>query len=329
MRMCLAPPLVAALCSGKMSTKDPSSAVYAAASKDGTLPPSPDGADDNNHKHKDDEKFKISLWLLPPDDTTSEGAEKCGSDASSASSSIRSQLRANINEIAELKELPPFEPHVTIFGGIVCSCPTEEKADQWANELLNELRKNLPSVGGIPCKFGKEKGRRPKCVLEDESDGLVIHGETYRSDMQAVQHQNIEVKWNQSCVSIMDECDQFGEAVELAYDAICEVNKRLGGHAVPANFFVKDGTAFDWRTTLKPPLSKPHYSHAYGNDHSLIAERRNDGGPLIDAPPDFISHEAMLIWTWPADLDGVKNNKWKEVGGEGKGRVPLISPSTI
>ena len=94
--------------------------------------------------------FKISLWLLPPE----EGG-------------VRSHLQFSIDAIAAMTGGPSFMPHATILGGIPCLCSSEEEAMRWAGELLLELSQVLPAIGGIPCQFGKEKGCRPHCVFED------------------------------------------------------------------------------------------------------------------------------------------------------------------
>mmetsp|Transcript_27302 Transcript_27302/g.59764 ORF Transcript_27302/g.59764 Transcript_27302/m.59764 type:complete len:334 (+) Transcript_27302:58-1059(+) len=314
----------------KMSPNDPSPLLVATTtSKDRrilSMSPSPFAAldhaaatadTDENAAGHESPQFKISLWLLPP------GGEESSSSSSSSPPlpSIRSQLQSNINEIATSTGGPKFEPHVTILGGIPCLCATEQEADRWAAALLQELQARLPSVGGIPCKFGRDNGKRPVCVFES---GHIIRGDNFDSDTiafkrkQQQQPQEINVKWNQSCVSVMDRCDQFSTAVKLTYEAVCEVNRRLDGGP---DSFLGDETAFDWKATLKPPIFEPHYSHAYGNNPGLVAARRGgdedeeeeEGGEfLTDVPPDFVSQEAMLIWTCPAELECVET--WREVG---------------
>lgn len=326
-----------------MSPNDPSPLLVATTtSKDRrilSMSPSPFAAlddaaaatadTDEHAAHESSPQFKISLWLLPPgdDETFDETSTSRSSTSSSSSSpvaSIRSQLQSNIKEIANSTGGPKFEPHVTILGGIPCLCATEQEADRWAAALLQTLQARLPSVGGIPCKFGREDGKRPMCVFES---GHIIHGDNFDSDTMALQEkqqqqpQDINVKWNQSCVSVMGRCDQFSTAVELTYEAVCEVNRRLlvGGGGIIPDSFLGDENAFDWKATLRPPIFEPHYSHAYGNNPALVAARRGgdkdeeeEGKFLTDVPPDFVSQEAMLIWTYPAELDCVET--WKEVG---------------
>ena len=254
-------------------------------------------ATDDAASSPDDESspFKISLWLLPPED-------------------IRTHLQSNIDEIAALTGGPSFVPHATILGGIPCLCSTEEEAEQWAEKLLTILRSQLPAVGGIPCQFGLDQGCRPHCVFED---GEILNGnDSDENDAADVVSSSCGVKWNQSAVAVMNRSPQFAEAVELTYRAVCKTDESLGGGTVPFPPEEKI-SSFDWTTTLKPPLCEPHYSIAYGNHPDLIFAKRNNNanaeeGFVVGVPPDFLSTEAMLIWTWPALLEGVPT--WREVG---------------
>lgn len=254
----------------------------------------------NDEESTEPSPFKISLWLLPPED-------------------ILTHLQSNIDEIAALTSGPSFVPHATILGGVPCLCSTENEAEQWAEKLLTTLRSQLPTVGGIPCQFGLNKGCRPHCVFED---GKILNGNNDENNAADVVSSSCNVKWNQSAVSIMNRSPQFAKAVQLTYRAVCKTDKSLGGGTVPLPS-EEEIHAFDWTTTLKPPLCQPHYSIAYGNHPDLIFAKRNanaidnanadaEGGYLAEVPPDFISTEAMLIWTWPASLEGVPT--WREVG---------------
>ena len=251
----------------------------------------------NSPAKNDDEAspFKISLWLLPPED-------------------VRTHLQSNIDEIAALTGGPSFVPHATILGGIPCLCSTEEEAEQWAHKLLTTLRTQLPAVGGIPYQFGLDQGCRPQCVFED---GKILNGNDVDENNAADgDSSSCDVKWNQSAVSIMNRSVQFAKAVQLTYRAVCKTDESLGGGTVPLPSD-EEISSFDWTTTLKPPLCQPHYSIAYGNHPDLIFVKRNinanaGGGYLAEVPPDFVSTEAMLIWTWPASLEGVPT--WREVG---------------
>lgn len=252
----------------------------------------------NNEESTESSPFKISLWLLPPED-------------------IRTHLQSNIDDIAALTGGPSFVPHATILGGVPCLCSTENEAEQWAEKLLTTLRTQLPAVGGIPCQFGLNEGCRPHCVLED---GKILNGNNDDNNAADGVSSSCNVKWNQSAVSIMNRSPQFAKAVQLTYRAVCKTDESLGGGTVPLPSEEEINT-FDWTTTLKPPLCQPHYSIAYGNHPDLIFAKRNNNnnvgeGYLAEVPPDFVSTEAMLIWTWPASLEGVPT--WREVG-----RIPL------
>ena len=248
-------------------------------------------------KHDDEPSpFKISLWLLPPED-------------------VRTHLQSNIDEIAALTGGPSFVPHATILGGIPCLCSTEEETERWAERLLSTLRTQLPAVGGIPCQFGLDQGCRPHCVFED---GTILNGNDDENTAADGVSSSCDVKWNQSAVAVMNRSSQFAQAVELTYRAVCKTDESLGGGTVPLPS-EEEINAFDWTTTLKPPLCQPHYSIAYGNHPDLIFATRNnnanskvEGGYIAEVPPDFVSTEAMLIWTWPASLEGVST--WREVG---------------
>ena len=135
--------------------------------------------------------FKISLWLIPPE----EGG-------------VRSHLQSSIDAIAAMTGGPSFMPHVTIMGGIPCLCSSEEEATRWAGELLQELSQVLPAIGGIPCQFGKEKGFRPHCVFED---GRILNGNN--NDDDAALFDLSCVKWNQSAVAIMNRNSAFAKAL--------------------------------------------------------------------------------------------------------------------
>lgn len=244
--------------------------------------------------------FNISLWLLPPED-------------------VRSHLQADIDEIAAMTGGPSFVPHATILGGIPCLCSSEEEADRWANELLATLNSELPAVGGIPCRFGRDQGHRPCCVLED---GKILKGnEGYEedhvdADAEAVSvHPSPCVQWNQSAIAIMNRSKEFANAVELTHRAVCRTDESL---LLPSQ---DETDSFDWTTTLHPPLCQPHLSLAYGNRPDLISARRgegdiiahdnDEGGYIAKVPPDFVSTEAMLIWTC-SSLESVPT--WREVG---------------
>lgn len=237
---------------------------------------------------------KISLWLLPPE-----------------TNNLRTNLQHSIDTIASHIPsgvvAPSFLPHVTILGGIDCPVTEETASDQWADEILQELRSTLPCLGGIPCRFPGDG--RPIAVKEEGDEGESI-------------------KWNQSCISIMERSEQLRKAVLLTHAAVSKVNSRLEDAEAPMkvngvnhvdNNGVMEEKEFDWTTTLKPPIYEPHYSHAYGSGPDLIdtrvggvVEDGEDSPFLVQTPPDFVSEDAVLMWTCPATLEGVSD--WREIG---------------
>jgi hypothetical protein len=99
---------------------------------------------------------QVSLWLLPPP-------------------SISESLQVNIAELAkEYEGSHPFEPHVTIVGGIECESPTN---------LATLLTQGLHGFGGIPCRFRKE------VINMSNPDNTLV--------------------WNQACVSVMERSKEF------------------------------------------------------------------------------------------------------------------------
>lgn len=216
---------------------------------------------------------RISLWLLPPEPQMT------------ALSNIQSDIIARHPEDRRL--LPRCIPHVTLIGGVPISecCSAEEisrldpQSDihaEAARAVLRRLQDAFRSHGGVKCEFVEERG--VFAARNPPPDGV---GEG-------------PVKWNQSCVSIMERNDDLMAAIRVADRALfscCSTSYSDEQSSLHRHF--------------KAPLFEPHYSFVYGNDAQLIPSD-------LECPPSFVSTEMVVMWTYPPTLDGVK--KWREIG---------------
>ena len=219
------------------------------------------------------ESKRISLWILPPEPLRT------------TLSSIQSDIIASHPKD---RRLPTFLPHVTLIGGIPISecCSAEEIKsghqqhddgdidEEAARVVLRRLQLAFQSHGGITCKSIEEKGvfaeRTP--AGDGASEGMVV-------------------KWNQSCVSILERNSSLMKAMQVADDALFATtgnNKEL-----------------PMERHFKLPLFEPHYSFVYGNDAHLIPAS-------LECPPTFTSTEMVVMWTHPSELAAVES--WKEIG---------------
>ncbi|CAB9499239.1 expressed unknown protein [Seminavis robusta] len=124
-------------------------------------------------KSGDDENCSLSLWLLP-----------------SPQDPARETLNKAIQSFSQLPSASvPFQPHITLMGGI--QCPSLEF---FQLNILPKLRENLAKMGPIPCQFEAEPV--------------------------------MEAKWNQACVLVMDEesCSEFSNLVEVCRDYLMANN---------------------------------------------------------------------------------------------------------
>lgn len=214
---------------------------------------------------------RISLWLLPPD--------KLKQTLTST------QLDIISNHPKDQPPLPVFEPHVTLIGGvpILDCCSPEQIAsikeealnsdieEEAAKIVLNRLRLAFQSHGGVECNFVKERG----VFAAREEDGTV--------------------KWNQSCVCIMERSKSLIKAMKAADKAM---------HSTTIDTSDSDNVQ-SIEHYFKPPLCEPHYSFVYGNNPELIPA-------ALECPPSFISTEFLVVWTSPPSLKGVR--QWETVG---------------
>mmetsp|Transcript_21569 Transcript_21569/g.46917 ORF Transcript_21569/g.46917 Transcript_21569/m.46917 type:complete len:235 (+) Transcript_21569:240-944(+) len=220
---------------------------------------------------------RMSLWLIPPDHLRT------------TLSSIQADIISNHPKDCHL---PRFLPHVTLLGGVpISDCfPNEQNTgyvlpvqcknpqnnididEDAAQIVLRRLQRAFQSHGGITCDFNKERG----VFAARDEDG--------------------EVKWNQSCLSIIERGIPLMRAIQVADEAFfstmstktCNNERLLPGER-----------------HFKPPLFEPHYSFVYGNEAHLVPAS-------LDCPPSFTSTEMVLMWTYPSTLEGVE--EWREIG---------------
>ena len=173
-------------------------------------------------------------------------------------------------------ELPTFLPHVTLIGGVpISECATVNEVP--CNNTNDDIDEDAAKVvlQRLQDAFRSFGGVSIECVPER---GVFA--------ARALSDDGI-VQWNQSCVSITKRTEDFMKAMHVAEKALFP-NESL---SIERHF--------------KPPLFEPHYSYVYGNDPDLIP-------PTLNCPPPFKSTEMVVMWTYPSNLEGVK--EWKEIG---------------
>lgn len=231
---------------------------------------------------------RISLWLIPPEPLVTSLA------------SIQADIIASHPNGG--RHLPRFLPHVTLVGGVPISdcCSVEEVAtyeqqtskekdndididDYAAQIVLRRLQRRFEQYGGIELNFIRERGvfavrTAPKPI---DTDGKLGEDEG-------------EVQWNQSCISILERNSSLMNAMQVADDVLFSTTNNSEG-----------GQQQSIERHIKPHAYEPHYSFVYGNDAHLIPKS-------LQCPPSFVSTEMVIMWTYPATLDGVE--QWREIG---------------
>lgn len=216
---------------------------------------------------------RLSLWLLPP--------EPIAKSLSQIQADIILQHPKGWN-------LPRFLPHVTLIGGVpIAKCCSIEEVSSYQNAqsnidideeaakiVLKRLQHAFESFGAITCEFNKERGVFAGRMPPENGVG------------------NGAVKWNQSCVSIIEMTESFTRAMQVADEALFSTTDPASCERGISRHF-------------KPPVNEPHYSYAYGNDSNLIPDS-------LECPDSFASLEMVLIWTYPAELGCVES--WAEIG---------------
>lgn len=110
--------------------------------------------------------MKVSIWMLPPTTVQRALKEQIAKHSSEHDGSI------------------PFEPHVTVVGGIPCE--SLEQLDEWRCIL----KEGLYGVGAVPCSF-----RKKVHYVHDESESSSLI-------------------WNQACVCVMKRSTEFMDLIE-------------------------------------------------------------------------------------------------------------------
>ena len=201
-------------------------------------------------------------------------------------SSIQSQI---IKE--EDRQLPSFIPHVTLIGGVkISDCCTVEEI-QTINLQTDTVDTNA-DIDDIAAQVVLQRLQR----AFQSYGGVVCH---------PIKEKGVfaERQWNQSCICLLERNDSIMNAMQTANDALFSSSSTT---TTPNS---KDQSAkLPIERHFKPPVNDHHYSFAYGN--SIIP-------PSVERPPTFTCTEMVLMWTYPATLDGVK--EWAEIG-----RVNLI-----
>lgn len=193
-------------------------------------------------------------------------------------SSIQSQI---IKE--DGRQLPTFIPHVTLIGGVKMSdCFTAEEIQ--TSNLQTDTDANA-DVDDIAAQYVLQRLQRAF-----QSGGVLCH---------PIKEKGVfaERQWNQSCICLLERNDSIMSAMQTANDALFSSSTTM----VPNS---KDqSNKLPIERHFKPPVNDHHYSFAYGN--SIIS-------PSVECPPTFTCTEMILMWTYPATLEGV--GQWREIG---------------
>ena len=197
-------------------------------------------------------------------------------------SSIQSQIIKQ-----DGRQLPSFIPHVTLIGGVkISDCCSVEEIQK--SNLQTDTNADIDDIAAQVVL------QRLQSAFQSYG-GVVCH---------PIKEKGVfaERQWNQSCICLLERNASLMNAMQTANDALFSSSSTT----TPSN---KDqSTKLPIERHFKPPVNDHHYSFAYGN--SMIP-------PLVECPPTFTCTEMILMWTYPATLDGVK--EWTEIG-----RVNLI-----
>lgn len=191
-------------------------------------------------------------------------------------------MHSNVLNMSPFKDpsLPPFEPHITLIGGIdVCRCCKLEDLDcvgdtgidvdaDAATIVLHRLQSAFSGFGFLSCEF-------------DESQGVSA---TFTDDGT--------VKWNQACISVVKRTDRFMKAMEIADEALFHTS------------------TLNAERHFRPPILEPHYSFAYTDDPTVA----NDIIQIAQCPTSFTCTKISMWWTDPPSINGVINKEWVFVG---------------
>mmetsp|Transcript_8228 Transcript_8228/g.10767 ORF Transcript_8228/g.10767 Transcript_8228/m.10767 type:complete len:254 (-) Transcript_8228:556-1317(-) len=239
---------------------------------------------------------KVSLWLLPPKPAFT-------------------KLHEQIQELARINGTPTFIPHVTVVGGIAVNYAED------GLRLLESLKQEFCNFGEIPCTFNElYKGQRNVLAMHenDQSHSQKILA-SQEKEQQEPNHQpqqeeqQKQIKWNQACISVMDQSPEFMDAFHCAL-AIMNTFQVRSLPAATADQPIeeidtseeKGNKSLDSEQFSFPsPIHEPHFSFAYGNQNNFPS--------FVDKPPPtFQATQMALFITNPSNLEGVE--QWSQIG---------------
>ena len=240
-----------------------------------------------------EQSFKISLWLLP-----SPGDAK------------RNKLDRMIQKYSSRHATAsvPFEPHVTLVGGIPCpSMPfvqevllprlvhgiqqqrnNDDKEEEPQNDSTTAPATKKPSTTKIPCLFDPNPVYQPI--------------------------------WNQACVLVMDEEKNVeytrlvGTCRDIVASALEDVAVGEDDKASASSFLSNNSSWFP------PPCRHPHMSLYYGDMEGVPSAKEVTEGLFEgddksqEGEEEVFSFEASQVGVWitePASAEGVA--EWKEL----------------
>ena len=196
-----------------------------------------------------------------------------------------SSIQSQIIKEEDSQQLPSFIPHVTLIGGVkISDCCTVEDIQ----------KSNLGDTDADKDDIAAQVVLRRLQNTFKSYGGVVCH---------PIKEKGVfaERQWNQSCICLLERNDSIMNAMQVANDALFSSSKTISNSKYQS-------TKLPIERHFRPPVNDHHYSFAYGN--SIIP-------PSVECPPTFTCTEMILMWTYPATLDGVE--QWREIG-----RVNLI-----
>ena len=198
-------------------------------------------------------------------------------------SSIQSQIIKQ-----DGRQLPTFIPHVTLIGGVkISDCCTVEEIQKSNLQIDTDTNADIDDIAAQVVLQRLQNTSK-------SYGGVVCH---------PIKDKGVfaERQWNQSCICLLERNDSIMNAMHTANDA-------LFSSSTTTRNSKDQSTKLPIERHFRHPVNDHHYSFAYGN--SIIP-------PSVECPPTFTCNEMILMWTYPATLDGV--GQWREIG-----RVNLI-----
>jgi hypothetical protein len=260
---------------------------------------------------------KVSIWLIPPPH-------------------LFNSLQAQIKQISKLNNTPEFIPHITLVGGVIVQSEKQgldlfhnlkQKFQQSSDTIITPQSSvssyetaSTSSRRCIPCRFVRDAGIVSAYEEEEEKEGISLSPPTANKNRR----KGI-LKWNQSCVAIIERSNELMFTIDAILEGIENVvlqknrsdqyNNNSNISPIMKSYSSKDSSLSSSSSSkfeFPPPLCEPHYSFAYGSISTSFYDNENVNDAIFDIPPDFDAHELVFMWTYPSNLEGVK--QWKEIG---------------